>query len=183
MISSASVFSSRHLPMKTMNFSPALRGLTSFEVGGLLAVAALLAGLAMPRTIGNHGQPAWSEPVAGTVRSVSVAHDAWEPAAGRTGVSGGVPSARGTVAPAGISAVSYGDADLSKTGPAAAMGAASFDAVWTDAPSGMIGDRDGRTGLPTSHRSSMSDAPESAGFRRMTAGQPALAARDAAGPR
>ncbi len=170
--------------MKTMNFSPALRGLTSFEVGGLLAAAVLLAGLAMPRAIGSHGQPAWSETVAGTIRSVSVAHDAWEPAAGRIGVSVVRPAARQTLAPAGIPAVSsYGDADLSRTGPAAAMGSASFDAVWTDAPSGMIGDREGRNGFPTSRRSSMPEGSESAGFRKLSAGMPALMARDAAGPR
>ena len=107
MIASAPVFPSRHLAMKTTSFSPALRGLTSFEVGGLLAAAALLAGLAMPRTIGNPGQPAWSEAVAGTVRAVSVAHDTWEPAAGRIGVSVALPTARPTLAPAGVQGVSY----------------------------------------------------------------------------
>lgn len=169
--------------MKTMNFSPALRGLTSLEVGGLLAAAALLAGLAMPRPMGNHGQPAWSEAVAGTVRSVSVAHDAWEPVAARIGAPVVVPSARGAVAPAVISAVSYGDADLSRTGPAAAMGSASFDAIWTDAPSRMTGSRDGRAGFPTSRGSSMAEGSESAGFRKLTAGLPSLAARDSASPR
>jgi hypothetical protein len=184
MISSASVFSFRHLAMKTMNFSPSLRGLTSFEVGGLLAAAALLAGLAMPRSMGNHGQPAWSETAAGTVRSVSVAHDAWEPAAGRIGVAAVHPAARRTLAPAGIPAVSsYGDADLSKTGPAAAMGSASFDAVWTDAPSGMTGDREGRNRFPTSRGSSMPEGSESSGFRKLTAGGRTLSARDSAGPR
>lgn len=183
MISYAPIFPTCHLPMKSMNFSPALRGLTSFEVGGLVAAAALLAGLAMPRTSGNHGQPAWSETVAGAVRSVSVAHDAWEPAAGRIGGQVVVPSARGTMAPTGISAASYGDADFSKTGPAAAMGSASFDAAWTDVPTRMVGDRDGGSGLPASHGAFMQERAESAGFRTPSSGVPALSARDAAGPR
>lgn len=170
--------------MKTMNFFPALRGPSWFEVGGLLAAAALLAGLAMPRTMGTHGQPAWSETVAGTLRSVSVAHDAWEPAAGKVGVSVVLPVARPTMAPAGVQGVSsYGDADLSKTGPAAAMGSASFDAAWNDTPSGMTGDREGGAGFPTNRRSSTAEGSESAGFRKLSAGVPALAARDAAGPR
>lgn len=183
MISSDPVFPSRQIAMKTMNFSPALRGLTSFEVGGLLAAAVLLAGLAMPRAIGNHGQPAWSETVVGTVRSVSVAHDAWEPAAGRIGVSVGLPMARQTPAPAGSPAVSYGDADFSRTGPAAAMGSASFDAAWTDTPSGKGGDRDGRADFPPGRGSSMPEGSENAGFRKLSAGVPALATHDAASPR
>jgi hypothetical protein len=184
MISFAHFYPSLHLAMKTMNFSPSLRGLTSFEVGGLLAAAALLAGLAMPRTIGNHGQPVWSETVAGTVRSVSVAHDAWEPAAGRIGGSMVAPASRQTLAPAGITAVSfYGDADLSKTGPAAAMGSASFDAMGTDVPSGMTGERYGGSGFAMGRGSSMPEGPEVAGFRKLTAGVPALAARDVPGPR
>ena len=170
--------------MKMMNFSPALRGLTSFEVGGLLAAAALLAGLALPRATGTYGQPAWSETVAGTVRTVSVAHGAWEPETGRTGVSVLLPAARQTLAPAGIPAVSYyGDADLSRTGPAAAMGSASFDAAWTETPSGTVEDRDGRSGFSTIRGSSMQEGSESAWFRKLAAGVPALAVREAAGPR
>ena len=184
MISSAPVLPSRHLAMKTTDFSPALRGPTSFEIGGLLAAAALLAGLAMPRAIGNHGQPAWSETVAGTVRTVSVAHSAWEPAAGRIGVSVVLPAARQTLVPAGIPAVSYyGDAEFSRTGPAAAMGSASFDAGWTEAASGQVEDRDGRSGFSTIRVSSMPEGSERAGFRKLAAGVPALGARDAAGPR
>lgn len=170
--------------MKTMNFSPAFRGLTSFEVGGLLAAAALLVGLAMPRTTGNHGQTTWSEALAGSVRSVSVAHDAWEPAAGRIGVSSAVPASRQTQAPTAIPSVSfYGDADLSKAGPAAAMGSASFDAVWTDGPSGMTGDQHGGSGFRMSRGYATLEASEVAGFRKPTTVMPALAARDAAGPR
>jgi len=184
MIASAPVFPSRHLAMKTTNFSPAIRGLTSFEVGGLLAAAALLAGLAMPRTLGNHGQSAWSETEAGTVWSVSVAHDAWEPAAGRIGVSVVHPAALSTLSPAGVQGVSYyGDTDLSTTGPAAAMGSASFDAAWTDTRSGMTGDRGGRAGFRTSRGSSMPEGSEIAGFRKLPAGVPSLAGRAAAGPR
>ena len=169
--------------MKTMNFSTVYRGLTPAEVGGLLAAAALLAGLALPRATGTYGLPAWSRTMTGTVRTVSVAHDAWEAKAGGIGASMASPVAREAAAPAGIPAASYGDAGFSMTGPAAAMGSAWFDAVWTGTPSGKGGDRDGRAVGAPGRGFAGPDGSESAWFRGLTAGVPTILARDAAGAR
>lgn len=169
--------------MKTMNFSSICRGLTRVEVGGLFAAAALLAGLALPRATGTSDLPAWSATLTGTVRTVSVAHDAWEPKAGGISASTVVPVARQAVASAGVPIVSYGDADLSKTGPAAAMGSAGFDAAWMEAPSRRGGDGDGRAVGSPGRGFAVADRSESASFRGLTAGIPTIAARDAAGPR
>lgn len=169
--------------MKTMKAFSAFRGLTTVEVGGLLAASALLAGLALPRATGTAGLPAWSVNMTGTVRTVSVAHDAWEAKAGQISASTVLPVARKAIAPAGVPAVSYGDADLSRTGPAATTGSAGFDTAWTEALSVRGGDRDGQAVGLQSRGFSTPDRSDSASFRGLTAGVPTIAARDASGPR